>query len=71
MNVFDSYLRPTDRERKLLNNTWAEKFSKEIFPQINEERFSGIYSNNPNARPNNPVNGYFGILMLKRNIFTV
>lgn len=69
MNVFDSYLRLTDRERKLLNNTWAEKFSNEIFPLINEERFSGIYSDNPATRPNNPVNVYFGLLML-REIFS-
>ncbi len=69
MNVFDSYLRLTDREKKLLKNTWAEKFSNEIFPLINEERFSVIYSDNPATRPNNPVNVYFGLLTL-REIFT-
>ncbi len=69
MNAFDSYLRLTDREKKLLNNTWAEKFSNEIFPLINEERFSGIYSDNPATRPNNPVNVCFGLLML-REIFS-
>lgn len=59
----------TKREQRILNNTWAEEFSNTIFPLINEERFSVIYSSNPASRPNNPVNVYIGLLMLK-DIFT-
>jgi hypothetical protein len=52
-----------------LKNSWAEQFSKEIFPIINENRFLVIYSGNPATRPNNSVNVYVGLLMLKE-IFT-
>jgi hypothetical protein len=69
MNLFDPIYQLTERERKHLKNSWAEKFSHEIFPLINEERFSVIYSDNPATRPNNPVNVYIGLLMLKE-IFT-
>lgn len=59
----------TERENKILKNSWSEEFSNTIFPLINEERFSVLYSNNPASRPNNPVNVYMGLLMLK-DIFT-
>lgn len=59
----------TERENKVLKKSWAEEFSNTIFPLINEERFSVLYSNNPASRPNNPVNVYMGLLMLK-DIFT-
>jgi len=52
-------------EQKRLRDSWAEQFSKNIFPMINEERFSVLYSDNPVSRPNNPVNVYFGLLILK------
>ena len=68
-NVFDPLCQLTERERKRLNNSWAEEFSNTIFPFINEERFSVLYSSNPASRPNNPVNVYLGLLMLKE-IFT-
>lgn len=69
MNLMDPIYQLTERERKRLKNSWAEKFSNEIFPLINEERFSVLYSDNPASRPNNPVNVYVGLLMLKE-IFT-
>ncbi len=65
MHLSDPIYRLTDREQKRLKNSWAEKFSNDIFPLINEERFSVIYSDNPATRPNNPVNVYFGLLILK------
>lgn len=40
MNMFDPIYQLTEREKKRLQNSWAEKFSKDIFPKINEERFS-------------------------------
>jgi hypothetical protein len=69
ISIFDSLSNLTERERKRLKNSWAEKFSNEIFPLINENRFSVLYSNNHASRPNNPVNVYVGLLML-REIFS-
>jgi len=68
MAMYDSLLSLTERERKYLNNSWAETFSKKIFPFIKEDRFSVLYSDNPASRPNNPINVYFGLLIL-RDIF--
>ena len=65
MALDDSLLSLTERERKYLNNSWAETFSKKIFPFIDEDRFSVLYSDNPASRPNNPVNVYFGLLILR------
>lgn len=67
--MFDALSNLTERERKRLKNSWSEKFSSEIFPLINEDRFSVIYSSNYASRPNNPVNVYLGLLML-REIFS-
>jgi hypothetical protein len=68
MAINDSLLSLTERERKHLMNSWAETFSKKIFPFIEEDRFSVLYSDNPASRPNNPINVYFGLLIL-RDIF--
>jgi hypothetical protein len=65
MNLLDPINNLTDRERKILKNTWAEEFSNKIFPLINESRFSVLYSENHASRPNNPVNVNIGLLMLK------
>ena len=59
---------PLPQEREYLNNSWAEIFSKKVFPFIKEDRFSVLYSDNPASRPNNPANVYFGLLIL-REIF--
>lgn len=68
MAMYDSLLSLTERERKHLMSSWAETFSKKIFPFIEEDRFSVLYSDNPASRPNNPINVYFGLLIL-REIF--
>ena len=68
MAIHDSLLSLTEREREYLINSWAETFSKKIFPFITEDRFSVLYSDNPASRPNNPINVYFGLLIL-REIF--
>lgn len=65
MNISDPLYQLSERERKYLHNSWAETFSMHVFPLINEERFSVLYSNNEASRPNNPVNVYLGLLMLK------
>ena len=68
MAINDSLLSLTEREMKHLMSSWAETFSKKIFPFIAEDRFSILYSDNPASRPNNPINVYFGLLIL-RDIF--
>ena len=68
MALHDPLLSLTIRERRYLQDSWAETFSKKIFPFIEEDRFSVLYSDNPASRPNNPVNVYFGLLIL-REIF--
>lgn len=55
----------TEREKKMLKDSWAEEFGNTIFPLINEDRFSVLYSDNPASRPNTPVNINIGLLMLK------
>jgi hypothetical protein len=68
MAINDALLSLTEREMKYLKGSWAETFSKKIFPFIDEDRFSVLYSDNPATRPNNPANVYFGLLIL-REIF--
>jgi len=65
MAINDSLLSLTERERKYLMNSWAETFSKKIFSFITEDRFSVLYSDNSASRPNNPINVYFGLLILR------
>ena len=68
MAINDALFLLTEREMKYLKGSWAETFSKKIFPFIDEDRFSVLYSDNPASRPNNPANVYFGLLIL-REIF--
>ena len=65
MAINDALLSLTEREIKHLKGSWAEIFSKKIFPFIDEDRFSVLYSDNPATRPNNPANVYFGLLILR------
>ena len=61
----DSFLNLDERTKKFVTKSWAKDFSEIIFPAINEERFSVLYSNNTASRPNNPVNAVIGSLILK------
>lgn len=54
----------TSREKKALEKSWAKPFAEEIFPAIDEERFSVLYSNKA-SRPNTPVNVIIGALIIK------
>ena len=65
MYLFDPYYGLTETELKYLKESWAEVFANEIFPMINEDRFSVLYSDNPATRPNNPVNVNMGLIMLR------
>ena len=53
-----------ERERKALNNSWAQTFRDEIFPYIDEKPFRVLYSD-AYSRPNTPVNVIVGALLIK------
>ena len=55
LNIFDSYLNQSDRVKKMIKKSWCHYFSEIVFPAINEERFSVLYSGNQASRPNTPV----------------
>ena len=66
ITLHDSFLFGlTDREKKVLEKSWAKIFADEIFPAIDEERFSVLYSENGATRPNTPVNVIVGALIIK------
>ena len=65
LNIFDSYLNQSDRVKKMIKKSWCHYFSEIVFPAINEERFSVLYSGNQASRPNTPVNFIIGALILK------
>jgi hypothetical protein len=54
----------TERERRMLQKSWAEPFSASIFPLIDETKFAVLYCDN-NGRPGTPVNVVVGSLLLK------
>lgn len=60
----DSFSGLTAREQKALENSWAKVFADEIFPAIDEKRFSVLYSDKA-SRPNTPVNVIVGALIIK------
>ena len=64
LSLFDSFHGLTEREQKALEKSWAKLFAEEVFPTINEERFSVLYSDKA-SRPNTPVNVIIGALVLK------
>lgn len=62
---FDNrFVNLSEREKKILLNSWAKDFSDIIYPAINEERFSVLYSGNAASRPNTPVIFIIGALIL-------
>ena len=63
----DSVFSLTAREKKALDNSWAKIFADEIFPNIDEERFSVLYSSKA-SRPNAPVNVIIGALIIKESV---
>ena len=54
----------TGRKRKTLQKLWAKIFADEIFPAIDEKRFSVLYSDKA-SRANAPVNVIIGALIIK------
>ena len=64
LSLDDSFMNLTERERKALEKSWAKIFADEIFPAIDEKRFSVLYSDKA-SRPNAPVNVIIGALIIK------
>ncbi len=64
ITIDDALTNLTERERQMLEKSWAQGFSEHVFPKINEMPFSVLYSD-PASRPNTPVNVVIGALMLK------
>ena len=64
LSLEDRLNKLTNRERRILENSWAKPFGDRIFPLINEDRFKVLYCND-NGRPNTPVNIVIGSLIIK------
>lgn len=66
LTLNDSFINLSPRAQKIVMHSWAKDFADIVFPAINEERFSVLYSDKA-SRPNTPVNFTIGALMLKEN----
>lgn len=64
LSLNDKLMNLTEREKNALDKSWAKIFADEIFPAIDEERFSVLYSHKA-SRPNTPVNVIIGALIIK------
>ena len=64
INFNDSVLNLTEKELRFLEKSWAKPFAENIFPNIDEEPFSVLYSDKA-SRPNTPVNVIVGSMILK------
>ena len=67
LTLSDSFINQTPRTQKIIMNSWCKDFADIVFPAINEERFSVLYSDSKNSRPNTPINVIVGALMLKES----
>lgn len=65
LTLHDSFINLSSRSQKMLQNSWCQEFADIVFPAINEERFSVLYSDQKFSRPNTPVNFIVGALILK------
>lgn len=68
LTLDDSFLNLSPRTQKIVMNSWARDFADIVFPAINEERFSVLYSDRKLSRANTPVNVIIGALILKENL---
>ena len=64
LSLFDATSNLTEREKHLLEKSWAKYFAEHIFPEIDEAPFAVLYSDRP-SRHNTPVNVIIGALILK------
>lgn len=61
----DRFLSLPERSRKIVEKSWAKDYADIVFPAINEDRFSVLYSDNDASRPNTPINSTIVALILK------
>ena len=64
LTLLDSTFNLTEREKRMLEKSWAKTFADKVFPAIDENIFSVLYSEKA-SRPNTPVNVIVGALILK------
>lgn len=64
LTLMDSTFNLTEREKRVLEKSWAKVFAERVFPAIDEDLFSALYSSKA-SRPNTPVNVIVGALILK------
>lgn len=64
LTLNDNTFSLTTRELRMLERSWAKQFAEKIFPLINEEKFSVLYSDKA-SRPNTPVNVIIGGMVLQ------
>lgn len=64
LSLIDSTFNLTEREKRVLEKSWAKVFAEKVFPAIDENIFSVLYSNKA-SRPNTPINVIVGSLILK------
>ena len=64
LTLLDSTFNLTEREKRMLEKSWAKTFADKVFPAIDENIFSVLYSKKA-SRPNTPVNVIVGALILK------
>lgn len=64
LTLNDSTFSLTARELRMLEKSWAKQFAEKIFPKIDEEKFSVLYSDKA-SRPNTPVNVIVGGMVLQ------
>ncbi|MDE7324577.1 MAG: transposase, partial [Lachnospiraceae bacterium] len=64
LTLTDSTLNLTQREKRVLEKSWAKIFAEKVFPAIDESIFSVLYCDKV-SRPNTPVNVIAGALILK------
>ena len=61
----DRFNNLTEKEKKVVLNSWAKPFADIIFPTIREDDFAVLYSDNKATRPNTPINIVVGAMIIK------
>ena len=64
LSFLDPYNTLTDREKKVLDDSWAKYFFDYIFSRIDEMPYAVLYSDKE-SKPNTPVNIQVGALIIK------
>ena len=71
LTLLDSTFNLTEREKRMLEKLWAKTFADKVFPAIDENIFSVLYSEKA-SRPNTPVNvGSSAIIRMIQSSYTL